>query len=74
MSQAVRHNGVLTGRRRFRLKPRLFGDPLIILQVEVKGMVSQYMGGGVDTDFATWWQDAKVEDLTVEDVRVAKVS
>ena len=57
----------LTGKRRHRIMKCLFGDPKLVLQVQVKGLVSSYVGGIVSHDNEIWWIDADVIHLTVED-------
>ena len=59
-------NGNLTGRTRYRIETPLFGNPLVILQVEVA------YGDGPD-DYhglpkwgrGKYWRDARVEDLSL---------
>lgn len=58
----------LTGKRRYRVQPRLFRKPLCVLQVEeyVKG--THFTPDPYDFDGhkyeRTYWRDAVVEDLT----------
>ena len=60
----------LTGRRRYRVLKRLFRDPVLVLQIETKGFVPEYNGGGaVDGEITTWWRDAPPELLPTEDTQ-----
>lgn len=60
----------LTGRRRFRAKWRLFGRPLLVLQVEYTVPARECTSaeyGLVDTytiPAFTDWRDATVEDIS----------
>jgi hypothetical protein len=46
----------------------LFLPPVLVLQVEVKGFVPEYNGGGmVDGEVTTWWRDAPPELLLTEE-------
>lgn len=58
-----------TGRRRFRVEKK-WGQQRLVLQIEETGHEIDFFGGYVDRQHVTRWRDAKVEDLTVEDVRV----
>lgn len=58
----------LTGRTQYRASKPLFGQPLLVLQVEERskgtswGDPQDYVGRDYDT---TYWRDATVEDLGV---------
>lgn len=57
-------DATLTGRRRYRVKCRLFGAPLVVLQVQERGVETVWAGGHVDTASVTRWRDAQPQDLT----------
>lgn len=55
----------LTGKKGYRIKKRMWGKPLLVLQVEErhKGHSSDPYDFGKDSDY-TRWRDATIEDLT----------
>lgn len=57
----------LTGNTRCRIQKRLFREPLLVLQVEVRreGYDSDPDGCGGYYDY-TAWRDARVEDLPLK--------
>lgn len=57
-----------TGRTRHAVRTRWFREPMMVLQVEVrsKGYECDPQGGGRDVDY-TYWRDARLEDLTVQE-------
>lgn len=54
----------LTGRTRYRAERRLFRGERLILQVEERGLVDEYVGGHVDCRWVNRWRDATTADLT----------
>ena len=52
----------LTGKIRYRAKRRLFGKPLLVVQVEESNRVVDRFG---NLERLSFWRDASVEDLTV---------
>ena len=56
-----------TGRRRFRHQTRWLSKPILVLQVEWKGIHTFSIGGHIDSEWITFWRDADVADLTTED-------
>lgn len=56
----------LTGKIRYRQasEGRWNPKPVLVLQVEERGMVTSYSCGYVDTEHCSWWRDAKTEDLS----------
>ena len=56
----------LTGKRRHRVKKTIFGNDMLVLQVQVTGSRTYCIGPYVETDDVTYWRDARVEDLSVE--------
>ncbi len=59
----------LTGRRRYRIKTRLFGEPLLVLQVEVRQWGSFMIANGpIESEFRVWWRDATIEDMTTDEL------
>jgi hypothetical protein len=62
----VRHN-TPTGRRRFRVQRRIFRDDVVVLQVEYHGLSTTWCAGQIDSEWITYWRDARVADLTVEE-------
>ena len=56
----------LTGRKRYRHKSRLFGKPVLVLQLEYTYVKHYDLGGSgyFDHETITQWRDATVEDLT----------
>ena len=59
-----------TGKRRHRLQKGRgwFGQDVLVLQIEVSGYESQYCGGYIDHVQVKYYRDARVEDLTMEEV------
>lgn len=55
----------LTGKRRLRLHKPLFGKPLLVLQVEETGYVTDCVAGRIDSFDVTCWRDACVTDLDI---------
>ena len=61
---------IKTGNKRYRIEKRLFGPPLVVLQLEweVLGREHWSNGGGMVDCKAipdyTEWKDARIEDLT----------
>ncbi len=53
-----------TGKERFRVQPRLFRKPIIILQVEMGGEIDVSPFIRTDYQYRTWWKDAELVDLT----------
>ena len=60
----------LTGKRRHRTLLRYFRKPLLVLQLEVEGIVTEHNGGYVKAETQTWWIDAEPIHLTIEDTKV----
>jgi hypothetical protein len=54
---------LLTGNARYRPKTRWFGEPLMVLQVEVK--TRDFTPGEMCSKTYTYFRDAKVEDLSI---------
>jgi hypothetical protein len=57
-----------TGAKRYRVEPRWFRTPLVVLQVEVHAEgyeVTDSYGGGMDVNHC-YWRDAQVQDITEE--------
>jgi len=54
----------MTGKMRCRLHKRLFGEPLLVLQVEIHetGFTVEYPGCEFEVD-EKYWRDAKATDL-----------
>jgi hypothetical protein len=61
-------NKELTGKRRYRIFWSE-GKPLLILQVEVTWLDTIYTGWRIDTQWHTGWRDARLEDLTIYEVK-----
>ena len=61
----------LTGNRRYRLmKGRgWFGQDVLVLQVEVEGYEAENCGSFIDSYPVRYFRDARVEDLTLEEVK-----
>ncbi len=58
--------GTLTGRTRYRQLTRVFGDPLLVLQVEVSFDDGPPDCNGMPTYLAgVAWRDAQVTDLAL---------
>jgi hypothetical protein len=57
----------LTGRKRYRHKNRLFGKPLLVLQLEYTYVKTYDLSGSgyFDHQTITHWRDATAEDLTI---------
>lgn len=54
----------MTGQMRYRVQPRWFNDPLVVLQVEVDVDDGPTDSNGMPMWLAgTFWRDAKPEDL-----------
>jgi hypothetical protein len=56
-----------TGKKRYRVTRTWFGEPKLVLQIEV--LVDSYheVGGGyIDHEQTTVWRDAKIEDFELE--------
>ena len=51
-------NATPTGNRRFRLQVRFGGRRELVLQI-------YDIGGMIDSEWVTFWRDARVEDLTL---------
>ena len=49
-----------TGKHRYRTNWR--GQ--LVLQLQFEGLLTRYLGGKIDTQWATGWRDARLEDLT----------
>ena len=62
--------GSLTGRRRFR-ELRHWGETKLVLQVEVRGLVTEFNCGQPESEWRTAWIDAKPEHLTIHDATPA---
>lgn len=57
-------NVELTGNKRYRVLRRFMRKDVLVLQVQVRGFVPEYSGGGsVDGEIRTWWVDAPPELL-----------
>ena len=56
----------LTGRRRYRTQ-RHWGEDKLILQVEVRGLETEWNCGRAESEWITRWIDAKPEHLTMHD-------
>lgn len=56
--------GKLTGRRRFRVQTRLFGQPLLVLQVEKEIKHYDDIGAFGEVTYVKEWFDARVQDVT----------
>lgn len=54
-----------TGRRRYRSQPRFLRKPVLVLQIEWKGIHTTSIGGHIDSEWITFWRDADVEDLAL---------
>lgn len=55
-----------TGRKRHR-PYRTWGGTILVLQIEEKGIVTNFFAGQVDSEWVTRWRDAGAEDLTIEE-------
>lgn len=55
----------LTGRVRHRSERR-WGRERLILQVEEKALLTEYVAGQIDSEWKTYWRDAQTSDLAVE--------
>ena len=51
-----------TGRVRHRVQ-RHWGKDLLVLQVQVKGIVTEYLAGSIDLKTVVWWRDAEVTEF-----------
>lgn len=51
----------LTGATRYRIQSRVFGGPVLVLQVEVRRRITP-ADDGLEGEYPVW-RDAKVEDL-----------
>lgn len=60
------NNPTFTGKRRHRTLTRRYRKPLLVLQLEVEGYVTQCDGGVITGTDETWWIDAQVEHITDE--------
>lgn len=57
-----------TGRKRLRTKERLLREPLLVLQVEIREKGAYKDGHGLTQDVdRTFWRDARVQDMTIDD-------
>ena len=56
----------LTGNIRYRVLKRFLRAPVLILQVELIGNVSNYDGGHISVGEQTWWEDCKPEGKMTE--------
>lgn len=53
-----------TGRTRYRVHKSFFGAPMVVLQIEWKGIHTYCVGGFIDSEWMTFWRDASIEDVT----------
>lgn len=57
-----------TGRKRLRTKERLLRELLLVLQVEIREKGTYLDEHGLDRDVnRTFWRDARVQDMTIDD-------
>lgn len=62
----------LTGNRRYRVAAGgWFRSPTVVLQVEVAGYSTDYLGGYIDHYPVRYWRDAEIVDLTRHEAQVA---
>lgn len=66
----LRHSE-LTGRHRLRIHRDWLGRAMMVLQVEWRGLHTTFIAGHTDTQWATCWRDARIEDVEVEALRPA---
>lgn len=59
-----------TGRTRYRLLHRIWGESLLVLQIEVRGIETQMIGGWIDSNTVNRWRDACVSDLPALPIEV----
>lgn len=52
-----------TGRTRYRLHRTWWCDPVLVLQIEVRGIETNMIGGWIDSKTVNRWRDANVSDL-----------
>lgn len=50
-----------TGNRRFRIHNRIFGKPLMVLQVQVSGVATPEIPPYTET--RRWWEDAEMSSF-----------
>ena len=60
----------LTGRKRLRTMKRWFREPLLVLQLEIKGLVPHNDGGRIECEWETWWIDADMKYLSMIDMSI----
>jgi hypothetical protein len=60
-----------TGRTRYRLHRTLWSDPILVLQIEVRGIETDMIGGWIDSKTVNRWRDASVSDLPTLPAEVA---
>jgi len=56
-----------TGRYRCRVANRWFRKPVMVLEVELKGLITTSIGGNIDSEWRTWWIDCQPEYLLDSD-------
>jgi hypothetical protein len=53
----------LTGNRQYVEHTSAFGQPIQVLQVEVKGIINIFRDTGNETKVATWWRPATRSEI-----------
>ena len=52
-----------TGKYRHRVHQKWTGKQFLVLQLQHEGIVTTGVGGTIDSEFMTWWEDAKPEQV-----------
>lgn len=65
----------LTGNYRYRFcKGNWFRGDTLVLQVEVEGREPEYIGGFIEARYQKYFRDARIEDITKEEMDDGKTA